>query len=302
MAAFRLARISEINKEWWILLSLFAISAVLNSFGALNQMLLLLYVLPTLFSAYFLGRRHATLTAFASVFLVVAGIFIRDNFLQQYQFPLPAGSWWQIMVWGGLLVIFGYATGSLFREMHEMYRGLLLLLRCFLMRDSAAHDHLRRIAYSSAVIADEMGLRRDRVDNTRSAALLYDLHSFDLSPDLMRKLTRLSGTAQSDSQNSSKEDRVALSRLCNVLPLIMHSAEAGPEDMPLESRILRVAEEFDSLTHDMDKRTALPPNVARNLVARGAGTKFDPKVVDAFLTAFDEGRIKFIARKEVVEA
>lgn len=300
MSAFRLARISEINKEWWILLSLFAISAVLNSFGAINQMLLLLYVLPTLFSAYFLGRRHATLTACASVFLVVAGIFVRDTFLQQYRLPLPSGSWWQIIVWGGLLVIFGYATGSLFREMHEMYRGLLLLLRCFLTRDSAAHDHLRRIAYSAAVIADEMGLRRDRVENTRSAALLFDLHNFELSSDLLRKLTRLSGTAQTDYKNSSKEDRDALSRLCSVLPLIMGASAENPADIPVESRILKVAEEFDSLTHDMDKRTALPPDVARNLVARGAGTKFDSKVVDAFLTAFDEGHLRLVPQKAEV--
>ncbi|MFI5102941.1 MAG: hypothetical protein ACHP9V_06190, partial [Terriglobales bacterium] len=58
-----LRRISEANRELWLLLSIFVLTALLNSLLDSHHMLLGLYTLPTLFSAYVYGRRHATLTA-----------------------------------------------------------------------------------------------------------------------------------------------------------------------------------------------------------------------------------------------
>ena len=61
----------RVNKELWVLFSLFAIALLLNHLIAAQQMVLSFYMLPTIASAYFYGRRHGTLTAFASVLLVV---------------------------------------------------------------------------------------------------------------------------------------------------------------------------------------------------------------------------------------
>src|SRR4029077_16262496 len=66
-----LHRLGEVNRELWLLLSLFALAALLNSLLDSQHMLLGLYTLPTLFSAYVYGRRHATLTALSSVLIVV---------------------------------------------------------------------------------------------------------------------------------------------------------------------------------------------------------------------------------------
>src|SRR5437870_1416596 len=56
-------RFADVNRELWLLLSLFLLAALLNSMLDSHRMLLGLYTLPTLFSAYVYGRRHATLTA-----------------------------------------------------------------------------------------------------------------------------------------------------------------------------------------------------------------------------------------------
>jgi len=66
----------KINPELWLLLFLVVIAAVLNFLVPSQKMALVFYFLPTLFSAYHLGRRHATLTAFASVALVVLLTFL----------------------------------------------------------------------------------------------------------------------------------------------------------------------------------------------------------------------------------
>lgn len=61
----------KINPELWLLLFLVVIAAMLNLLVASQRVALVFYFLPTLYSAYHFGRRHATLTAFASVSLVV---------------------------------------------------------------------------------------------------------------------------------------------------------------------------------------------------------------------------------------
>jgi len=66
-----LGRLEEVNKELWLLLSMFGICLLLNYVLASQRMVLSLYTFPTIVSAYVYGRRHATLTAFASVLIVV---------------------------------------------------------------------------------------------------------------------------------------------------------------------------------------------------------------------------------------
>src|SRR5512133_704707 len=64
------AQLAEVNKELWLVFSMFLIAAVLNFAVDSNRIVLGLYTLPTLFAAYNYGRRHATLTASASALLV----------------------------------------------------------------------------------------------------------------------------------------------------------------------------------------------------------------------------------------
>ena len=68
--------LQKANKELWLVFSLFGIAGVLNLLVSSQHMVLAFYTLPTVFSAYWYGRRHATLTAFASVLLVVLVAYV----------------------------------------------------------------------------------------------------------------------------------------------------------------------------------------------------------------------------------
>ena len=85
-------------------------------------MVLGLFILPTLFSAYSFGRRHATLTAVASflqvIFLTGSGplathIGVTDSLVQ-----------FHILAWGCTLIITGYAMGTLFDLQRNSLQGL----------------------------------------------------------------------------------------------------------------------------------------------------------------------------------
>ena len=64
------------------------------------------------------------------------------------------------------------------------------------------------------------------------------------------------------------------------------------EQIPIEARIIAVADHFDAMTSDRPYRKAMSPLDVKEMIAKGAGTDFDPKVVDAFLLAFRWGEME----------
>ena len=64
------------------------------------------------------------------------------------------------------------------------------------------------------------------------------------------------------------------------------------EAIPVEARIIAVADVYDSLTSDRPYRKAMSPFEARELIVKGSGTDFDPDVVDAFLATFSRGELE----------
>src|SRR3954454_758141 len=98
--------LAKTNAEFWLILSLFVLAGFLNFAVSAHRMVLAFYSLPTLFSAYAFGRRHAVLTAFASIFLV--GIIV---YQQPALFNAQVSTnvlrieekWFDITIWGGIL-------------------------------------------------------------------------------------------------------------------------------------------------------------------------------------------------------
>src|SRR5579863_2759591 len=93
-------RLATVNQELWLVLSLFVIVGLINWLVASQSMILELYTLPTIFSAYVYGRRHAVLTASASVALVV--LLARTNgglFLHSLPMATPYQHWLEFTVW-----------------------------------------------------------------------------------------------------------------------------------------------------------------------------------------------------------
>ena len=63
------------------------------------------------------------------------------------------------------------------------------------------------------------------------------------------------------------------------------------EDIPLESRIVAVVDAYHAMISDRPYRKALSEEVAITELKNYKGTQFDPLVVDAFLKAYEKGKI-----------
>jgi len=111
----QIMKMSKIIKESLLLLSLFLIAAMVQFFAQSLPMALCFYFLPTLYSAYYFGRRHATLTAFACVFLVFLLDYLNNLMPTHRVLTLPGERLFNFAIWAGILVVVGYVMGTLLK-------------------------------------------------------------------------------------------------------------------------------------------------------------------------------------------
>jgi putative nucleotidyltransferase with HDIG domain len=318
MTRGQLRHLERVNKELWILLSLFAIALLLNHVFASQQMVLGFYVLPTLGSAYLYGKRHATLTALASALMVVLLLMYGDTFYpERARLTGSAGltKWLDVTVWGGSLLVTGYLMGSLcerknaqVRELRETYHGVLMILRHFMSKDTYTAHHCQRVSAYAAIIAETLQLSADMIDDIKAAGMLHDIGKLDISRDILYKAARLTNEEYEEIKQHVTKGIQMLEpvggSLRRVIPIILahHDKFDGSgyhptsgEQIPIESRIISVADVYDSLTSDRPYRKAMSPYDARDIIAKGAEAEFDPKVVNAFLKAFRQGKLEMWA-------
>ncbi|MEE9403059.1 MAG: HD domain-containing phosphohydrolase [Desulfobacteria bacterium] len=313
MKSSLLDSLAKVNRELWLILSLLVIALIMNYLITAQRMLLGLYTLPAVFSAYFYGRRHATLTAFASVFLV--GLLTHYNpalFGKLRAVQIVKGPWFDITAWGAILVLTAYAMGTLHErlkanveELRQTYHGLLLILRQFISKDKYTENHSYRVSIYAAKIAAYLRLNRERIEDVRGASLLHDIGKLDISRQLLYKAARLTWEEDREMNKHVEKGGEMLQPvegpLSRILPIILahHDKFDGSgrhpssgEKIPLEARIISVADVYDSLISDRPYRKAMSPFDARDIIVKGSGTEFDPGVVSGFLAAFNKGEME----------
>lgn len=303
------ARIEAVNKELWLILSMLGIVCLMNYLLTANHMLLGLYTLPTIMSAYFYGRRHATLTAIASILLVGLVAYFNPRILNGASSSMPLyGKWFEFASWGGILVITAYAMGTLYEknrqrlaELQHTYQGIIVILRHFISKDKYTENHCYRVSIYATRIASHLGFRHERLEDIRTAALLHDIGKLDISREILYKASQLSQEEfdrMKQHVNKGAELMDSLSgSLGRIIPIILSHHEkydgtgyhgAQGTSIPLEARIISVADVYDALISDRPYRKGMSPFEAKEIIEKGSGKDFDPFVVDAFLTAFNK--------------
>jgi len=311
VAAIR-RELERVNKELWLVLSLVVLAWLLNSMVTSQQMLLGFYTLPTIASAYLYGRRHATLTAFASVLLVVYMRVQNPELLGGGGDLFEGEDWLELSAWGGTLIITAYLMGSLYNhkqqqisELKETCNGILLILRHFISKDQYTENHSWRVSVYATKIGIRMGLDDDRVEDVRTAALLHDIGKLDISRDILYKAARLT-EAEFNEIKTHVERGVGLlepvgGSLRRILPIVLghHDKFDGTgyhdksgDAIPVEARIICAADAYDAMTSDRPYLKGMSFIEARDVMKEKAGRDFDPEVVAAFLVAFQKGEME----------
>jgi diguanylate cyclase (GGDEF)-like protein/putative nucleotidyltransferase with HDIG domain len=181
---------------------------------------------------------------------------------------------------------------------HEGYlRAVLALAEAVDARDASTLEHSRTVAEYAAATAVELGL--DDVEEVRVAGLLHDVGKVGVPDAVLRKEGPLDAEEWAEMRRHPEIGARILAhpQLDAVREWVLRHHErpdgggypgglAGAA-IPLEARILSVADAYEAMTADRPYRRALRAEEARAEIVRARGTQFDARVVDAFLAVLD---------------
>lgn len=192
-------------------------------------------------------------------------------------------------------------------------------------RDDDTGHHVIRVGRYSALIADELGFSKSAIDMIEQAAQLHDVGKIGIPDSILHKpgkldphefaliqehcdigrriINPLSHEESSpfrkpkpNGQPSNGSTRSPVLKLAAVIAATHHEKWDGsgyPKGLsgnaiPVEGRIVAVADVFDALSSARPYKKAFPLDKCLSIVRDGRGSHFDPRVLDAFLNRLDE--------------
>ena len=170
-------------------------------------------------------------------------------------------------------------------------------------KDSYTRSHCQTVSQLCAVIATELGLHGERVARIRLAGLLHDVGKIGVPDAILNKPAALTDAEFEVMKRHSLlgGDIVEAAEMHDEARWVRHHHErfdgsgypdalAGDE-IPLESRIILVADAFEAMTSDRPYRKAPGVDFAVGELRRHAGAQFDPDVVTALCRALDRDAV-----------
>lgn len=282
--------------EWMLIFVVIAMAFMIVKMGTFSIVVLNLFYLPIVLSAYYLGRTYSGTLAFFSVVAVTIAVAINSTGFAAYNAPIMIGL--VITVWGAVLGLTSLMVGTLsderakrLDELHEAYVGVVDVLATYLQSADPQHKARSiRVAELSQKIAAGMKLSPSEVDDVRVAALLHDMGNLEVTTKL---ISRAVNTLQKEEQHPSMHTFLG-SDLVNSLggvmqgavPLVVAqnddlreailSAEQGAMTMPTGARIIRTVRTYDGMTSGL--RSMKPAEAVNQLKSQPA--THPPEIVD----------------------
>jgi HD-GYP domain-containing protein (c-di-GMP phosphodiesterase class II) len=171
-------------------------------------------------------------------------------------------------------------------------------------RDPYLRGHSARVTSAADGLARRLGWRGERLDALRLGGSLHDVGKLAVKESVLRKPGALTDAELAEI----RAHPVAGARLIEgvagfraALPYVLHHHErwdgtgypdrlAGDE-IPIEARLLGVADAFDAMTSVRSYRSALSVEQALDELQRCAGSQFDPVLAETFVEGWRVGGI-----------
>ena len=182
-------------------------------------------------------------------------------------------------------------------ENHKLFLHVVSALAAAIDAKDIYTGHSERVAKYARGIAERYGCNEHRQNNIYMMGLLHDVGKIGVPDSILQKSDSL--TAE-ENEKLKEHPVIGAQILASIkeMPSLSHGAKYHHEhydgsgypdglNIPESARIIAVADSYDAMT----TRDKLSPNDARNEIAKGRGTLFDPKFADIMLKMIDEGAI-----------
>lgn len=186
-------------------------------------------------------------------------------------------------------------------ELADLYLATIKSLALAIdAKDQYTHQHILRVQRYSVAIAEEVGLSGVDLEAVNTGALLHDIGKLGVPEYVLLKPGRLT---EDEFDKIKKHPEIGAAILdpvsfpWPVVPVVKHHHEKWDgsgypdglvgEAIPLTARILAVADVYDALTSSRSYRHAWSHEHAIETIIKGAGTHFDPELVEPACRAID---------------
>jgi putative two-component system response regulator len=172
-------------------------------------------------------------------------------------------------------------------------------------RDDDTGRHVARVSSSAALLAERLGFPPDRCELLRLASQLHDIGKIGIPDEILRKTGPLSDAERAVMERHPEIGHRILSdsrspplQTAAVIALSHHERWDGTgypfglagERIPIEGRIVAVADVFDALTSARPYRPAFSVGEATAMLMDGKGSQFDPEMLAAFSDSLQDVR------------
>ena len=193
------------------------------------------------------------------------------------------------------------------RQLEETHIEMLVrLAKAAEYRDDESGEHVWRVSRTSWLLALELGLPQEQAEGLLRAARLHDVGKISIPDGILLKAGTLTlqefevvKTHAAVGAQLLSGGRSTLIKMAELIALTHHERWDGTgypqglagEAIPIESRILAVADTFDAMTHNRAHREARGLLEAVEEIKAQRGAQFDPRVVEAFVRLYERGEL-----------
>jgi diguanylate cyclase (GGDEF)-like protein/putative nucleotidyltransferase with HDIG domain len=192
----------------------------------------------------------------------------------------------------------------------EMLAHLHALVATIDAQHLNTRDHSQNVAAYAAAIGERLGLSRERIVLLRRAALFHDVGKVAVRGEVLNKPSVLTAAEFEEMKVHPVVGGAMLAHggFSQEGEWVRHHHErldgrgypdglAG-RDIPIESRIIFVADSFEAMTSDRPYHTGIPVSEAVQELRRCVGTQFDPRPVEALVELLELDQLPVLALRE----
>lgn len=189
-------------------------------------------------------------------------------------------------------------------DLKELNREVMeALARTIDAKDLYTKGHSLRVAKYSRMIAEKMGLSEERQEAIYYMGLLHDIGKIAVPNEIINKKGKLTDEEFGVIQVHTNQGYEILAEI-KSRPDLAYGAEyhhehydgtgypehKKGEEIPLEARIIAVADSYDAMTSNRSYRNLLPQEKVRSEILNNIGTQFDEKPAKCMIEIMDEDK------------
>ena len=189
---------------------------------------------------------------------------------------------------------------------HELFLGTVKALAAAIDgKDPYTRGHSERVSRFSIATAEGLGLPADEIEKIRVSALLHDIGKISIDDRILKKPAALDDQEFEIMKTHPQKGYKIMSQIPAMrefLPgMYMHhemiNGQGYPQglkgdELPMQARIVSVADTFDAMTTERPYQQAMELETALTRLKSFVGTRYDARVVAAFIAACEAGKIR----------